>query len=50
MKFIQPLLLHSYSDEFEMPTRTYKTPAQAGSVLVAGKKSEALSRAMQKKH
>jgi hypothetical protein len=30
--------------------QTYKTPAQAGSVLVAGKKVDALSLAMQKKY
>jgi hypothetical protein len=37
-------------DEFELPTRSYKTPAQAGSVLVAGKKAKVLSPAMQKKY
>ncbi len=33
-----------------MLTRIYKTPAQAGPVLVAGKKAEALSPEMRKKH
>jgi hypothetical protein len=33
-----------------MPTRIYKAPAQTGSVLGAGKKSEALSPAMQTKY
>ncbi len=50
LKFTQLVLLQSYSDKFELPTRIYKTPAQVGSVLVAGKKIEALSPAMQKKH
>ncbi len=50
LKFTQPVLIQSYSDKFEMPTRIYKTPAQVGSVLVAGKKVEALNPAMQKKY
>ncbi len=48
LKFTQPVLMQSYSNKFELPTRSYKTPAQAGSVLEAGKKDEALSSAMQK--
>ncbi len=35
------LLQQSHSDEFEQPTRIYKTPAQVGSVLVVGKTVEA---------
>jgi hypothetical protein len=50
LKFIQPVLIQRYSDEFELPSRIYKTPAQVGSVLVAGKKVEALSPAMQEKY
>jgi hypothetical protein len=50
LKFTQPVPIQSYSDEFELPIRIYKTPAQAGSVLVAGKKVEALSPEMQKKY
>jgi hypothetical protein len=42
--------MQSYSDEFGLPTRCYKTPSQTGSVLVTGKKDEALSLAMQKKY
>jgi hypothetical protein len=42
-KFIQPVLIQSYSDKFELPTKIYKTPAQVGFVLVAGKKAKALS-------
>ncbi len=47
--FTQPVLIQSYGKQFELPTRIYKTPAQAGSILVADKKAEALSLAMQKK-
>jgi hypothetical protein len=28
LKFTQPVLIQSYSEEFELPTRIYKTPAQ----------------------
>jgi hypothetical protein len=35
-------------DEFELPKKSYKTPVPAESVLVVGKKEEALSPAMQK--
>ncbi len=50
LKFTQPVLLQSYSDKFELPKRVYKTPAQAGLVLVAGETSEAMSPTMQKKY
>ncbi len=40
----------SYNDEFELPKKSYKTPAPAGLVYVAGKKEEALSPVMQKKY
>jgi hypothetical protein len=50
LKFTQPVLMQSYNDEFELPKKSYKTPAPAGLVLVAGKKEEALSPAMQKKY
>ncbi len=51
LKFTQPVLMQHYSNEFKLPTRSYKTPAQMGSVLVAGKKDEALSSsAMQKRY
>jgi hypothetical protein len=39
-----------YNDKFELLKKNYKTPAPAGLVLVAGKKEEALSPAMQKKY
>ena len=48
MKFTQPVLLQSYSDKFELPARIYKTPAEVGSILVAGKIDEALSPAQKK--
>jgi hypothetical protein len=38
LKFTQPVLMQSYNDEFELPKMSYRTPAPAGSVLVAGKK------------
>jgi hypothetical protein len=50
LKFTQPVLIKSFSDKFELPTQIYKTPSQAGSVLVVGKKNEALSPVMQKKY
>jgi hypothetical protein len=34
--------MQSYNDEFELPTKSYKTPAPVGLVLVAGKKEEAV--------
>ncbi len=50
LKFTQPVLMQSYNDEFELPKKSCKTPALAGLVLVAGKKEEALSLALQKKY
>jgi hypothetical protein len=49
LKFTQPVLIQSFSDKFELPTQIYKTPSQAGSVLVVGKKNEVLRSVMQKK-
>ncbi len=48
LKFTQPVLMQSYNDKFELPKKSYRTPAPAGLILVAGKK-EALSPVMQKK-
>jgi hypothetical protein len=50
LKFSQDVQIQSYSTKFELPPKIYKTPAQAGSVLVAGEKVEALSPVMQKKY
>jgi hypothetical protein len=50
LKFSQPVLMQSYSDEFELPKKSYRTQALAGLILVAGKKKEALSPTMQKKY
>jgi hypothetical protein len=50
LKFTQPVLIQSCNDKFELPKKSHKTPAMAGSVLVAGKKEEALSPAIQKKY
>ncbi len=49
LKFTQPVLMQSYNDKFELPKKSYRMPAPAGSVLVAGKKEEALSPVMKKK-
>jgi hypothetical protein len=50
LKFTQPVLMQSYNDKFKLLKKSYKTPAPAGLVLVAGKKEEALSPATQKKY
>ncbi len=47
LKFTQPVLMQCYSDKFELPKKSYRTPAPAGLVLVAGKKEGALTPAMQ---
>jgi hypothetical protein len=49
LKFTQPVLMQSYNDKFELPKKSYRTPAPMGLVLVAGKKEEALGPVMQKK-
>ncbi len=49
LKFTQPVLMQSCNDKFELLKTSYKMPALTGLVLVAGKKEEALSPAMQKK-
>jgi hypothetical protein len=50
LNFSQPVLLQSYSNKFELPTRCCKTPAQVGSVLVAVEKDENLNLAMHVKY
>ncbi len=50
LKFTQPVLMQSYNDKFELPKKSCKMPAPVGLVLVAGKKEEALSPAMQKNY
>jgi hypothetical protein len=50
LKFTQPVLMQSFNDKFELPNKSYLTPAPAGLVLVADKKEEALSPAMHKKY
>ncbi len=50
MKFTQPILMQRYNDKFKLPKKSYRTPALTRLVLVAGKKEEALSLAMQKKY
>ena len=40
LKFTQPVLMQSYNDKFELPKKSYKMPAPAGLVLVAGTKKK----------
>ena len=42
LKFMQPVLLQSFVDKFELPTQSYKTPAIPGSVLKPGEKDQVL--------
>ncbi len=50
LKITQPVLMQSYHDKFDLPKKSYRMPALEGLVLVAGKKEETLSPAMQKKY
>jgi hypothetical protein len=50
LKFTQPVLMQSYNDKFELSKKSYRMQVPARLVLVAGKKEEALSPAMQKKY
>ncbi len=50
LKFTHTVLMQSYNDKFELPKKSYKTPALVGLVLVAGKKEEAVSPAVQIKY
>ena len=50
LKFTQPVLLQSYSDEFDLPSREYLTPAAAGSVLTVVEAGKELSGTMQTKY
>ena len=42
LKFTQPVLLQSFSDEFPLPKRSFTTPVAAGTVLVPGEPGEIL--------
>ena len=48
VKFTQPVLLQSYEDEFELPSRDYETPAEAGKVLVKCEDDQQVEPAEQK--
>jgi hypothetical protein len=50
LKFTQPVLMQSYNDKFKLSKKIYRMPAPVGLELVAGKKEEALSPAMQKRY
>jgi hypothetical protein len=49
LKLPQPVLIQSYNDKFELPKKSYRAPAPAGLVLVAGKKEEAQCPVMDEK-
>ena len=42
MKITQPVLLQSFHDEFQLPEKTYDTPAEPGQVLNASDESDIL--------
>jgi len=50
LKFTQPVLLQSYSDEFELPNRNVTTPATPGTVLQKVEAGKELSGQMQTKY
>ncbi len=45
LKLTQPVLMQSYNDEFKLPKKSHKTPALAGLVLVAERRSSKPSNA-----
>ena len=45
LKFMQQVLLQSFLDKFQLPTRHYKTPTIANSVLIPGEKDQVLEAA-----
>ncbi len=49
LKFTQPVLLQSYTDEFELPTREFATPAVPGSVRKPVENKKELSGSKQTK-
>jgi hypothetical protein len=50
LKITQPVLLQSFSDEFELPTQKYSTPAEAGKVLMKAKEGAGQSPEKQTKY
>ncbi len=50
LKLTQPVLLQSYTDEFELPACEFATPAVPGSVLKPVKNGKELSRSKQTKY
>jgi len=50
LTFTQPILLQSYTDEFELPMKEYSTPAIPGSVLPAVENGKELPGARQTKY
>ena len=50
IKITQPVLLQSYSDEFELPSAVYHTPAETGQVLVPCKEEDAIAAEEQAKY
>ena len=50
MKLTQPVLIQSFSDEFDLPTKDYNTPAEPKSVLRHSEDNEVLSAEKQTKY
>ena len=48
--FTQDVLLQSYEDEFDLPSRNYATPARPGNILTKGNIESALDSKMQTKY
>ena len=50
LKFTQPVLIQSFTDEFNLPKRKYSTPAEQGQVLSASEEGDLLNPNMQHKY
>ena len=49
LKFMQPVSLQSYSDEFDLPIPSYKTPGEPGKVLESCEDGQEISDSEQSK-
>ena len=49
MKFTQPVLLQSYTDEFQLPASEYTSPGEPGKVLSKADEDQALDKQSQSK-
>ena len=50
LKFTQPVLIQSFTDEFNLPSRKFDTPAEQGQVLSASEEGDLLNSTMQRKY